>query len=148
MNKKAAQANLTWTMIGVAIFVFIVITGFNAYSQFMTDNSQSISSEYLVYYGNLTGENENIIGLQEEITDPNILKTIWRSGATIINVFVIGLTSIGRFLDAIPLIGRIFTTISLAVPGFSGLFGLFLVVVTIWISMKYIQAARATGQEA
>ena len=147
MNKKG-KANLTWTLISIMIFVFIVLTGYNTYNSFVEDNSLEITEEYQQYYANITNENEGLVSLQEEITDPSILKTIWRSGATIINVFVIGLTSLGKFLDAIPIIGRIFSTISLAIPGFSGLFSLFLVIITIWISMKYIQGARATGQEA
>ena len=147
MNKKAAY-NLTWIFIGLAIFLTVMTISYTVYDTFMTDNSQLIQTDYKGYYGNMTEHYSETSALGYEASETSLIKKIYSVAQGVVSTFVMGLSAIGKFLEMIPLLGKVINTIGEAIPGFSGILGLLILIATVLIASKYIQAARGTAQEA
>lgn len=144
MNKKAATLGLTSILIAVLIGATAFLLSFNAYNEFMTDNLKSIDSSYQGYYANLTNQQGDYLNLANEASDQNKAKSIWEGIVSTANVFVIGLGAVEKFFALPALIGKTITTMNKAIPGFSLITGLLLAILTLYITMSFIKAARGT----
>lgn len=145
---KSGKANLTWTLIGMAIFITVITISYSTYTQFLADNTGTINELYTGYYENLSSTQGSINIVAGDVSDKSLIFKIWTAAGALVTVFVRGLGAIDKFLDMIPIVNEIINVIELAIPGFGALLGLVILIATVWISVKLIQAARGTGSEA
>lgn len=117
---------------------------FANYADFAILNNASIDPQYQAIFNNISGQYNNLEGIGNTVKDRNLVTTILNFGSSAItgtvNVFVVGLTAIGTFFEMIPILGNILSAISLGIPGLSALITLVILILGIYVAMKYIQS--------
>jgi len=151
MNKKAKGPNLTWIFIGIAIAIVVLTLSFSSFGTFLVDNNVSLIDDFSQTEGNLTNIQDDIYalgGTNGGLSDRSLLKDVWSAASGTVNVFVMGLAAISEFFRMIGVIDNIFAIIESTIPGFNALFGLFTVIVTMYISISILKAKRGTAEKA
>lgn len=150
MKKCAKGPPLTWILIAAIVGISVIVLSIGSYNQFIADNTIVSSPDdpiYSDYYSNLTDQEGDIIGFGEDISDQNTITRIFEGITGAFNIFVLGLSAIGKFFDLIPILKSFFALAGEAVPGFSALIGLGVLVLVVYMGMRYIQSARGTSTE-
>ena len=145
MNRKGASPSLTKILIATIIGVFALVSLFAAYTNFLTDNGVSISSETEGYYADLTTQSGELDTFSGNVTAKDSVNAIWEGAS---NVFVVGIGAIGKFFQMIPILSTILGIMEKAIPGFSGLFGIFILIIGIYVTMQIIASKRGTTAKA
>jgi hypothetical protein len=137
----ANQISLTNMVIAGLVITFFIGTLFGVYSDLVINNGATIDEPYNTAFQTIAGQYSDYGGLAEDSSDQGLVKNILDAADTTFNVFVVGLNAIEKFFELIPLVGDGLSAISNAIPAFSALFGLITLVITIYVGMRYIQAA-------
>jgi len=140
--------NLTWIFIGLAVSIFVLTASFTSYNSFLMDNNVSLDSSFASTGENLTEIYNEIDGIGGGLSDKSLLQKIWEGVGGITNVFVMGLSAITEFFRMIGVIDNIFAIIETALPNFNALFGLFTLIITVYISISILKAKRGTSEKA
>jgi hypothetical protein len=146
MIGKKAEASLTWILIASITGLTLMVLSFTAYDQFMKDNLIDIDEDYDKYYENITYYESKLSDKANELDDKNILTKIWNSAIAGMGVFVSGLDAITKLFEMLPILKEIIEISKQAIPGFETLFGLSIIIITIYIAMSFIKARRGTPQ--
>jgi hypothetical protein len=144
-NKKGVNPTLTKILIGTVIGVFVLVSLFTAYTTFLTDNGVSVSDETQGYFADLTTEGDVLNSFSGNVTAKESVNAIWEG---VSNVFVVGIGAIGKFFQMIPILSTVLGIVEKAIPGFSSLFGIFVLIITIYITMQIIASKRGTTAKA
>lgn len=148
MNKKGSGPPLTWILIGALIGLTVIALAFSSYTEFVSTNNLVIENNYSDYYNELEGYNDDLGEDANELSDKGLLDQIWSAVASGVVVFVTGLAAIAKLFEMLPVLKGVIQTASQAIPGFEPLFGLFTLVVTVYIAMAYVKGRRGTGSVA
>lgn len=149
MNKLGKGPNLTWIFIGIAFAIVAITLSMTSYEQFLSDNGVSVSDGFSDIYNNISSEQDSIDAISGEATaNSNIFDVVGTIAGGTLNVFVTGLTSIGAFFNMGTLASSIFSTTKTAIPGLDALFGLLILISTLYIVMALIKARRGVGDTA
>lgn len=147
MNIKGKNPTLTAIMIGLMISLTILILTFNVYNDFLTSNNVTTSNNFDNYYGNISRANNTITGLGNEMSDSDsIIGDVYNFISTIVNVFIIGLSTIGKFFGMVTAFTTVFEVMGDIFKEFSALIGLITLITGFYIAMRYIQSARGSTQ--
>jgi len=119
----------------------IVITN---YANFAVSNNLTIEEPYKSVFYNISNEYNNFSIIGETTKDQGLVKNILNFGESLatgtVNVFITGLEAMGTFFEMIPVWGNLLTAISLGIPQLSALISLLILIVGIYIAMRYIQS--------
>jgi len=114
------------------------------YSEFAIVNGANIEEPYRTIFYDIASYQANFTVLGEEVGDQGIVRNILNFGENLatgtVNVFITGLKAMGTFFEMIPLWGDIMSFISLGIPQISALISLLIVMLGIYIAMRYIQS--------
>ncbi len=143
--------NLTWIFIGIAVSMVVLTLSFSSFESFLTDNNVSLDDSFDKAGGNLSEVQENIYelgGTTGGLSDRSLLKDVWNAASGTVNVFVMGLAAISEFFRMIGIIDNVFAIMAGVIPGFDALFGLFTVIITLYISISILKAKRGSSEKA
>lgn len=141
MNTKGSSKNLTGILLSTLIGTFVLVSLFAGYTTFLTDNGVSIETETNEFYANLTEQSETLDSFASEVSLKDSVNAIWEGAS---NVFVVGIGAIGNFFQMIPILNGLLSIVEKAIPGFSALFGIITLIVTVYIAMQIIASKRGT----
>jgi hypothetical protein len=138
------NVTLTKILFATLIVTFVAATLFNSYLSFASANGANIEEPYRTAFSKISQEYASSQNIGDAVKDEGLVKNIFNFGSAIItgtmNVFVVGLQAMGSFFEMIPIIGNILSAITLGFPALSGLIGLLILIVGIYIAMRYIQS--------
>jgi hypothetical protein len=136
---------LTKVLFAALIVTFVTTIMITNYSSFVIYNNSTIEEPYKSIFYNISEKYSSLETISGEASDKNLVTNIFNIGSSAIsasiNVFVTGLEAIGTFFNMVPVIGSILTALSIGIPAFAGLIGLLIIILTVYISMRYIQSA-------
>jgi hypothetical protein len=134
---------LTKLWMATILVVFTIATLFGLYSQFVVDNHSNIDAKYYNAFVNITGQYDNLTSIGSATQNEGIVKKVLDFGQNLVtgtvNIFVVGLDAMGEFFKMIPIIGNVLSALDI-IPGFSGLISLLIILVGVYIAMRYIQS--------
>ena len=149
MNKLGKGPTLTWIMIGIAFAITVLTLSLSTYDTFLIDNNVNTSDNFNEIKGNLSSADSDISSLGEDLQDKGDALSIFKNIAYgSFNVFVTGLTTIGKFFTMGKSVSALLSTSQKAIPGLDALFGLLIMVAGIYIVMGIIKARRGTSETA
>jgi hypothetical protein len=146
--------NLTKIWMASILAVFVAVIIFGNYIGFCSLHLPgeppqcNIEPKYQAVFGNITTQYEGL-----GLVAPNAgtesgkskIQEILNFGSNLVtgtvNIFVLGLEAMGNFFNMIPIIGNILIAIGSVIPGFSGLVSLLILILGVYIGMRYIQSA-------
>lgn len=141
---KIGNPNLTKILFTGLIVTFLATTIFGAYLGFASLNNATIEEPYKTAFQQIGGQYANFTDVGNTAKDQGLVKNILNFGGNLltgtVNVFVVGLQAMGSFFAMIPIIGNILSAITVGIPALSGLVGLALLIVGVYIAMRYIQS--------
>ncbi len=143
--------NLTWIFIGIAVAIVVLTIAFSSYETFLTDNNVSMEASWGEAENNLTVIQDNIYelgGTSGGLADRSLLKDVWNAASGTVNVFVMGLAAISEFFRMIGIIDNVFAIVEGVIPGLNALFGLFTIIITMYISISILKAKRGSSEKA
>jgi len=143
--------NLTWIFIGIISAIFIITVSFSSYETFLNDNNVSLDDSFGDANSNFTqvyNDTNNLGSSTGGLSDRSLLKDVWNAASGTVNVFVMGLAAISEFFRMIGIIDNVFAIMEGVIPGLNALFGLFAVIVTIYISISVLKAKRGSSEKA
>jgi len=143
--------NLTWTFIGIAVAIVVLTLSFSSFETFLSDNNVSLDDSFSETEGNLSeikGDIYELGGTDGGLADRSLLKDVWNAASGTVNVFVMGLAAISEFFRMIGIIDNVFALVEGVIPGLNTLFGLFTVIITIYISISILKAKRGSSEKA
>ena len=143
--------NLTWTFIGIAVAIAVLTLSFSSFETFLSDNNVSLDDSFSETEGNLSeikGDIYELGGTDGGLADRSLLKDVWNAASGTVNVFVMGLAAISEFFRMIGIIDNVFALVEGVIPGLNTLFGLFTVIITIYISISILKAKRGSSEKA
>jgi len=136
--------NLTKVLIAGLLVTFVTAVLISNYATFAVTNNSSIEEPYRSVFYNISAKYSDFAAVGDNVKDEGLVKNILNFGESLItgtvNVFVTGLEAMGTFFEMIPLWGDILSAISLGLPQLSGLISLAILIVGIFIAMRYIQS--------
>lgn len=139
-----ANPNLTKILFAGLIITFVTTVLITNYSNFAVLNNSTIEEPYKSIFYNISSQYSEFEAVGNTVKDEGLVKNILNFGENLItgtvNVFVTGLEAMGTFFEMIPLFGNILSAISFGIPQLSGLVGLAILIVGIFIAMRYIQS--------
>jgi len=144
MNRIGKGPTLTWVFIGLAVALTVITISMSSYDTFLAENNATVGSQYSSTYQNLSDDASELLGYKEDLTNWDKITKIF-SATALTTVFVTGLSAIGTFFSMITLTNGILETAKTVIPGLDALIGLLIVIISVFISMKLIQARRGTG---
>jgi len=143
--------NLTWIFIGIAVAIVVLTISFSSYETFLDDNNVSLDDSFRNTKSNLSeiqGDIYELGGTNGGLSDRSLLKDVWNAASGTVNVFVMGLAAISEFFRMVGIIDNVFAIMKGVIPGLNALFGLFAVIVTIYISISILKAKRGSSEKA
>ena len=136
--------NLTTILFAGLIITFVATITITNYASFAVTNNLTIEEPYRSVFYNISDEYSSFSDIGLTAKDQGLVKNILNFGESLatgtVNVFVTGLEAMGTFFEMIPLWGNVLTAISLGIPQLSALFTLLILIVGIYIAMRYIQS--------
>ncbi len=143
--------NLTWIFIGIAISMVVLTLSFSTFETFLNDNNVSLDDSFDKAGGNLSsvqGDIYELGGTNDGSSDRSLLKVVWNAASGTVNIFVMGLAAISEFFRMIGIIDNVFAIIEGVIPGLNALFGLFTIIITVYISISVLKAKRGSSEKA
>lgn len=140
------MGNPTLTKVWMAgiLITFITATLFMNYLSFANDNNAIIEEPYRSIFENISSKTSDFNTIGESAKDEGLVRNIYRAGANLItgtvNVFVTGLDAMGKFFLMIPVFGDILSAISLGIPGIAALINVVILIIGVYLAMRYIQS--------
>lgn len=140
------MGNPTLTKVWMAgiLITFITATLFMSYLSFANDNNAIIEEPYKSIFENISSRTSDFNTIGESAKDEGLVRNIYRAGANLItgtvNVFVTGLDAMGKFFLMIPVFGDILSAISLGIPGIAALINVVILIIGVYLAMRYIQS--------
>ena len=139
-----ANPNLTKVLYAGLLITFVTTVLISNYAAFAVLNNSTIEEPYRSAFFNISDKYGDFAAVGNTVKDEGLVKNILNFGENLItgtvNVFVTGLTAMGTFFEMIPIFGDILSAIALGIPQLSGLIGLAILMVGIFIAMRYIQS--------
>ena len=136
--------NLTRILFAGLLITFISTILITNYANFAVTNNLTIEEPYKSVFYNISNEYSNFSIIGETAKDQGLVKNILNFGESLatgtVNVFITGLEAMGTFFEMIPVWGNLLTAISLGIPQLSALISLLILIVGIYIAMRYIQS--------
>ncbi len=136
--------NLTRILFAGLLITFISTILITNYANFAVTNNLTIEEPYKSVFYNISNEYNNFSIIGETAKDQGLVKNILNFGESLatgtVNVFITGLEAMGTFFEMIPVWGNLLTAISLGIPQLSALISLLILIVGIYIAMRYIQS--------
>ena len=136
--------NLTRILFAGLLITFISTILITNYANFAVTNNLTIEEPYKSAFYNISNEYNNFSIIGETAKDQGLVKNILNFGESLatgtVNVFITGLEAMGTFFEMIPVWGNLLTAISLGIPQLSALISLLILIVGIYIAMRYIQS--------
>jgi len=136
--------NLTKILYAGLIITFVAAVLISNYADFAVRNDAIIEEPYRTVFYDISEKYGDFADIGGDVKDEGLVKNILNFGENLItgtvNVFVTGLEAMGTFFEMIPLFGDLLSAISLGIPQLSGLISLAILIVGIFISMRYIQS--------
>jgi len=136
--------NLTRILFAGLLITFISTILITNYANFAVTNNLTIEEPYKSVFYNISNEYNNFSIIGETTKDQGLVKNILNFGESLatgtVNVFITGLEAMGTFFEMIPVWGNLLTAISLGIPQLSALISLLILIVGIYIAMRYIQS--------
>jgi len=140
-----ANPNLTKILFAGLIVTFVTATLIFNYANFAVLNNATIEEPYRSIFYNISSQSTNFTIISNEASNKSIVTNILDFGEGIatgtVNVFVTGLKAMDTFFKMIPVWGNILSFISLGIPGISTLITLLILIVGVYVAMRYIQSA-------
>lgn len=142
------KTSLSSIMFMLLIGLFAFTTSFQVYTSFMADNGGSYDSKYDVFYDEMGNAYYNAT-VQAKSTSGNVqtnlISTISNVAFGTVNVFIIGLTSIGSLFGMVPILNGVIESLTQLFPQFRPLLGLLTVIIGFYIAMRFIKSARGSS---
>jgi hypothetical protein len=139
----AGNPTLTKILFAGLIITFVVTILLSNYSTFVIMNNASIEEPYKSIFGNISSKYSEFSEVGGVVKNKGLVTNILNFGSSIttgtLNIFVTGLQAMGTFFNMIPIYGDILSAISFGLPALAGLMSLLLLIVGVYIAMKYIQ---------
>ena len=136
--------NLTKILYAGLLVTFVTAVLISNYATFAIDNNSTIEEPYKSIFYNISDKYSDFASVGNSVKDEGLVKNILNFGENLItgtvNVFVTGLEAMGTFFEMVPLYGDILSAISLGLPQLSALISLAILMVGIFIAMRYIQS--------
>lgn len=139
---------LTKILFVALIGVFMVSTLYGAYGSYLALNGGYIDAKYQAFVNNVSAQQNSLTSISQNASDRGLVTNIYNAGASVlsgtINVFVTGLKAIGMFFDMVPILNNILNSIQWVLGGYEylgGLIGLCIVLLGLYIAMRYIKSA-------
>lgn len=140
------MGNPTLTKVWMAgiLITFVTATLFMSYLSFANDNNAIIEEPYRSSFLKINATMGNFSSIGLEAKDEGLVRNIYRAGANLItgtvNVFVTGLDAMGKFFLMIPVFGDILSAISLGIPEIAALINVVILIIGVYLAMRYIQS--------
>ncbi len=139
-----ANPNLTKMLYMGLIVTFVTAVLISNYASFAVLNNSTIEEPYKSAFYNISDKYGDFAEVGDTIKDEGLVKNILNFGENLItgtvNVFVTGLEAMGTFFEMVPLFGDILSAISLGIPQLSALITLAILMLGIFLAMRYIQS--------
>jgi len=139
-----ANPNLTKILFAGLIITFVSTILITNYANFVVLNNSTIEEPYKSIFYNISSQYAEFTTISNSASNQSVVKNILNFGENLatgtVNVFVTGLEAMGTFFEMIPIWGNILSFISLGIPGISALITLLILIVGIYIAMRYIQS--------
>ena len=136
--------NLTKILYAGLLITFVTAVLISNYATFAVRNNSTIEEPYKSVFYNISAKYSDFESVGNTVKDEGLVKNILNFGESLItgtvNVFVTGLEAMGTFFEMIPLFGDILSAISLGIPQLSALISLAIIMVGIFVAMRYIQS--------
>ena len=136
--------NLTKILYAGLLITFITAVLISNYATFAVLNNSTIEEPYRSVFYNISAKYSDFADVGDTVKEEGLVKNILNFGENLItgtvNVFVTGLEAMGTFFEMIPLFGDVLSAISLGIPQLSALISLAILMVGIFIAMRYIQS--------
>jgi len=136
--------NLTKVLYMGLIITFVTTVLISNYATFAVMNDATIEEPYRSIFYNISAKYNDFADVGDSVKDEGLVKNILNFGENLVtgtvNVFVTGLEAMGTFFEMVPLFGDILSAISLGLPQLSALIGLAILMLGIFIAMRYIQS--------
>jgi len=140
----AGNISLTKMLFIGLISTFLIGTLFGVYSSYLSLNNATIEEPYNTAFQDIAAQYSDFGGIATTASNQSVVKNILDFGKNAItgtvNVFVVGLDAIGSMFSMIPLIGNVFSIVGSVIPGLNGVLGLLLIIIGLYIAMRYIQS--------
>jgi hypothetical protein len=138
----AGNISLTKIVFTGLVGTFLIATLFGVYSEFIILNGATIDEKYVSAFEKIAAQYGEFDSTAKVASDQGFVKNILDFGRNAItgtvNVFVVGLTSIGSLFSLLPIIGNVFSALGTAVPALNGVLGLLTIIIGLYIPMRYI----------
>ena len=139
-----ANPNLTKIIFAGLLVTFVTATLIANYANFVVLNNSTIEAKYEAIFYNISSQASSFELIGATAKNQSVVTSILNFGENIatgtVNVFVTGLKAMDAFFEMIPVWGNILSFISLGIPGISALITLLILIVGIYIAMRYIQS--------
>ena len=136
--------NLTRILFAGLLITFISTILITNYANFAVTNNLTIEEPYKSVFYNISNEYNNFSIIGETAKDQGLVKNILNFGESLatgtVNVFVTGLEAMATFFEMITVWDNLLTAISSGIPQLSALIILLILIVGIYIAMRYIQS--------
>jgi len=136
--------NLTKILFAGLLITFISTILITSYASFAVTNNLTIEEPYKSAFYNISNEYNNFSIIGETAKDQGLVKNILNFGESLatgtVNVFVTGLEAMATFFEMITVWDNLLTAISSGIPQLSALIILLILIVGIYIAMRYIQS--------
>ena len=136
--------NLTKILFAGLLITFISTILITNHANFAVTNNLTIEEPYKSVFYNISNEYNNFSIIGETAKDQGLVKNILNFGESLatgtVNVFVTGLEAMATFFEMITVWDNLLTAISSGIPQLSALIILLILIVGIYIAMRYIQS--------
>jgi hypothetical protein len=140
----ANNPGLTKILFAGLIITFVATVLISNYATFAIMNNSTIQEPYKSIFYNISSKYSDLQTVGGTVKDEGLVKNILNFGQNAItgtvNVFVTGLEAMGAFFEMIPIFGDILSAISFGVPQLAGLISLAILIIGIFVAMRYIQS--------
>jgi hypothetical protein len=141
----AKDPTLTSVLFAGLIVTFVTMILLLNYSNFVVDNNAIIEEPYYSIFENISNSYDSFSDTGFTIKDKGLVTGILDFGKSFatgtVNVFVTGLQAMETFFDMIPIWKNIMNAISFGIPGIGALLTLLMLMISIYIAMRYIKSA-------
>lgn len=149
MNNRGANPNLTWIVIGLAVFIAVIALAASAYNGFTAENNiyqWNSSTRALDNISSMVTDQNGLNGINTALRQNqfSLVKNAIGGIASSLNAFMIGFGAISLLLQMPQLVQTTFDVITSVIGVPSALLWLISFVITFYIIMKIIQAYRGT----
>jgi len=139
-----ANTNLTKIFYAGLLITFVATVLISNYAAFAIRNNASIEEPYRSVFYNISDKYSDFADVGDTVKDEGLVKGILNFGESLItgtvNVFVTGLEAMGTFFEMTPLFGDLLSAVSLGIPQLSGLIAVAILMLAVFIAMRYIQS--------